>query len=367
MIITPFDSEVWMTEHELDYKYNMTESCMEAMTLKDVVDEDSLKDLMNGLMDYGPIMGSDRLKDAILGWYDTGSRENISLAFGAINANELVLMELLEAGDEVISLYPSYGQLYDLPISLGCKVKLIELKKENNWLVSIDDFKKVISKDTKLICLNSPNNPTGTFISLDLMLQIVELAKENDCYILCDEIYRGLNTQTGKLAYSVSDIYDKGIVTQSLSKVFSYAGLRCGWIKAPKDIIKRIDVRRDYHIISLGPVIDKLSTLVLENKDKILERNLGILRENKAYLREWLKKEEHIECVIPEEGTVCLLTYDFDIPSKVFCEKLQKETGVFFIPGACYGVEKCMRLGLTHHKEEFQEGLEVFSNWLKTL
>lgn len=365
MRIAEFDSEVWMTEHELNYRYNMTESCMEAMTLGDILGESDLLDLLKNPMDYGPIVGSDGLKDAILSWYESGSRRNISLGFGAINANELVLMEVLEPGDEVVSMYPSYGQLYDLPKSLGCKVILVELKKENNWLPSVDDFKKVINENTKLICLNSPNNPTGTFISLKLMKEIISLAREYDCYILCDEVYRGLNTVTGKVSYSVSDIYEKGIVTQSLSKVFSYAGLRCGWIKGPEELIKRIDVRRDYHIISLGPVVDKLSTLVLKNKDRILERNLAILRENKAFLKEWLAQEEHIECVIPEEGTICLLTYDLDMPSKEFCEKLQADTGVFFIPGDCYGVEKSLRLGLTHHKEEFQTGLKVFSDWLK--
>ncbi len=367
MKIPEFEVETWMTEHEVNYLYNLTETCVAALTLNDlqqIAQEDIVSKMMNITMDYGPIVGSLRLKNAILSLYETGTIDNITLTQGSINANELIMMTMLEPGDHVISLFPTYQQMYDFPRSLGCEVTLIHLDEEKNWMPTIQDFRQAIQPQTKMICLNSPNNPTGTIFSFDMMKQIIQLAKENDCYILCDEIYRGVNTTTKNMSPSFSDYYEKAIVTQSLSKVFSFAGLRLGWIKGPHDVIEAINFRRDYHIISNGPLNDYLGCLVLENKEQILKRSLNVCEQTKSFLREWLKQEPHISCVIPEEGTVCFLKYDMDIPSAQLCEQLQKETGIFFVPGSSFGVENHLRFGFTH-VEDVKAGLPLFSKWLR--
>lgn len=367
MKINEFKVETWMTDHENDCKYNLTETCVSSMSLNELqeyVDEDISSTIMNMVLDYGPIIGSSRLKQAILSLYESGTEENIAIAHGAINANELVMMSLLNEGDHVISLFPSYQQMYDFPKSLGCEVSFIDLDENKNWIPTLEDFKQTMKKNTKMICLNLPNNPTGTILPFHFMKEIINLAKEYECYILCDEIYRGVNTKTGKLSPSWSDYYEKAIVTQSLSKVFSFAGLRLGWIKGPKNVIEDINYRRDYHIISSGPLNDYLGALVLENKDALLKRSLDICQKNKELLSQWLEKEPLVSCVIPEEGTVCFLKYEIDMPSHEFCEKLQKETGIFFVPGSAFGIEYHLRFGFTHEYEYVKQGLELFSKWL---
>lgn len=367
MKINEFEVETWMTEHELNCKYNLTETCVSSLSLNDLqqyVDEDISATLMNMTMDYGPIVGSNRLKNAVLSLYENGDKENIAITHGAINGNELVMMELLEAGDHVVSLFPTYQQLYDFPKSLGCEVSFVELLEDNKWMPSLEQFAKAIQPHTKMICLNSPNNPTGTTIPFELMLEIIKLAKENDCYILCDEIYRGVNTVTNQMSPSFADYYDKAIVTQSLSKVYSFAGLRLGWIKASKEVIHLIDLRRDYHIISSGPFNDYLASLVLENKSKILKRSYDICKENKMVLENWLITQPLVTCVVPDEGTVCFLKYKLDIPSKELARKLQEDTGVFFVPGSTFGIEYHLRFGFTHSTKEITEGLNIFSKWL---
>lgn len=366
MKLQEFLVETWMTEHENDCTYNLTDTCVNCMTLRqleELCQASFIDELMDIKVDYGPIVGSNRLKKAILGLYQTGTLQNITMTSGTINANELILMTLLDRGDHVVTMLPTYQQLYSFPESLGCHVDFVKLKEENNWLPVIDDFKKVVSKKTKLICLNSPNNPTGTFIDKDLMLEIIALAKEYDCYILCDEVYRG--TINDELTYSASDLSDQVIVTGSLSKVFSFAGLRLGWIKANKDIIDLINYRRDYHIISNGPIDDFLATIVLEHKDLILKRSESICQQNKEYLNEWLKNEKYISCVIPKYGTVGFLKYDLPIPSQEFCERLQKEAGIFFVPGSCFDHDHHLRFGFGNDPQMVKEGLSVFSRWLK--
>ncbi|MCD7840372.1 MAG: aminotransferase class I/II-fold pyridoxal phosphate-dependent enzyme, partial [Erysipelotrichaceae bacterium] len=181
MNIKEFFVETYMTNHENDCLYNLSDTCVDSLSIKDLKsDEDILNQIMNMKMDYGPIVGSNCLKNGILSLYETGNYDNITITHGAINANELVMMTLLKPGDHVISISPSYQQMYEFPQSIGCEVSVIELKEENNWMPSINDFKQVINEHTKLICLTSPNNPTGTTFDKEYMLSLIELAKEYD-------------------------------------------------------------------------------------------------------------------------------------------------------------------------------------------
>ena len=197
-----------------------------------------------------------------------------------------------------------------------------------------------------------------------MIIKICEFAKKHNLYILCDEIYRGLNPKTKELMPSFADYYDKSIVTQSLSKVYSYAGLRLGWIIASSNIISKINYRRDYHIISSGPMSDYLGTIVLKCKDDILKRSDEITSKGKQLLKDWLENETHFSCVIPEYGTVGFLKYDFDIPSSQFCQKLQNDTGIFFVPGSCFGIENHVRFGFTH-SDHIEKALPILSDWAK--
>ncbi len=364
MNIKEFEVEKWMTDHEGDAKYNLTDTCIDAMTLKQLEELTNVP-IMNTIQsirfDYGPITGSDELKKAILTLYKSGDTENITITNGASSANELVMLTLLNSGDHVIALTPSYQQFYSFPESLGCTYDLIETKEENNWLPTIDDFKNNINEHTKMIILNSPNNPTGAIIKDQLMTDLVTLCKKHHIYILIDEIYKGISDEYE----SISAIYELGIATNSLSKIYSFAGIRLGWIKANKEIINLINIRRDYSLISTGAFNDYIGTVSVQNKEKILQRSKEIVSTNKTILKKWLEKEEHVHCVIPTDGTVCFLGYDLDIDSKQLCIKLQKETGVFFVPGEAFGCNHHLRFGFTQNPKDVKKGLEIFSNYIK--
>ena len=132
--------------------------------------------------------------------------------------------------------------------------------------------------------------------------------------------------------------------------------------------------------MAVGGVVNNLNSEMVRNvivpvPDKeeqseiadLFDKIKKILEENKCYLKEWLKDHPHLSCVIPKYGTVCFLKYDYKIDSNTFCEKLQEETGVFFVPGCCFDVENHLRFGLANDSQIVKEGLEVFSNWLKKL
>ena len=126
---------------------------------------------------------------------------------------------------------PAYQQMYSIPEAIGADVRLMHLRQENGYLPDLAELRSLVDVNTKLICVNNPNNPTGALMSGALLRQIVEIAKSVDAYVLCDEVYRNL-TQVNGWCESIVDLYDKGISVSSMSKVFSLAGF--AWAGLPR-------------------------------------------------------------------------------------------------------------------------------------
>ncbi|MEF9967591.1 MAG: aminotransferase class I/II-fold pyridoxal phosphate-dependent enzyme, partial [Longicatena sp.] len=95
---------------------------------------------------------------------------------GATGANFLAIFGLIEPNDHVISMYPTYQQLVDIPRALGANVDLWNIQEENEWLPSLDDLRKLIKPNTKMICINNANNPTGSLMDELYLKELVEIA-----------------------------------------------------------------------------------------------------------------------------------------------------------------------------------------------
>ncbi len=371
MEIKDFGVEIWMNLYENNCEYNLAETCVESLTVEQILDlagvkDTFYKDLLNKKLTYGDIEGSDELRDAIGSLYQKVKRENIAITHGAIGANALSIITLVNRGDRVVSVLPTYQQHYSIPESIGADIQILRLREENNWLPDLEELKSLAIPGTKLICINNPNNPTGSVMDEDYLKKIVDIAKECGAYLLCDEAYRGLtNNADNSFTTSVVDLYDKGISTGSTSKTFSAAGLRLGWIAGPVEFIEKINRQRDYHVISVGVIDDMLATLLIKNKDKVIERNLKIVEGNLKMLKEWVDKEPLISFIVPKGGTTAFLKYDIDIPSEQLCKDLLKETGVMLLPGSALDVEGYLRMGYCNSPEITKKGLEKFSEYLK--
>lgn len=359
MILNDFKVEQWMNDHEKDAVYNLTDTCAINLTLDQLLELESL-DFSKIVMDYGDITGDIELKKEILSLYTSGTIDQITTTHGCIQANELVMATLLEKGDHVITCIPGYQQFSDYPRSIGCTVSELMLDEEKGWMIGIQDFVNAIQDNTKMIILNNPNNPTGTLMKDEFLLKLVDLVKDKGIYILCDEVYRGYETND---VSSISDLYELGISTSSLSKLYGLAALRLGWIKANKEIIDQINVRRDYALISTGPLVDKLGAIALKHKEISLRKSYETVQKNKQIIISWLKENPKFSLVMPESGTVSFLKYSMPISSVELCMKLLKETGVFFVPGECFGIENHLRLGLAKESDLLMQGLNILSNW----
>ena len=373
MKIKDFGVEIWMNLYENNCEYNLAETCVESLTLKELLEmsgqkETIMKELLNMQLNYGDIEGSEVLRNHICKLYSTvDDIHKVTITHGAIGGNALSIFTLVEPGDHVISVLPTYQQHYSIPEAYGANVDILQLKPENDFLPSLDELRSLVKPETKLICINNPNNPTGSLMDEAYLKQIVEIAKSCDAYILCDEVYRGLNHDGDYYTTSIVDLYDKGVATSSMSKTYSLAGLRLGWVVGPHDFIEEVNRRRDYNTISVGKINDRLAIVAMENREKILTRNREIIHKNNGLLDQWVQDEPKLSYVRPKAGTTAFIKYDLPMTSEEFCIKLLEEKGVMLVPGAALHMEGYLRLGYAYSPSVFKIGLEKISEFIKEI
>ena len=372
MKIREFGVEIWMNEFENDCEFNLAETCVDSLTIAQLIEisgknDTVMADLAAMKMTYGAIDGSDRLRAAICGLYQGQARENVIVTHGTIGANALIYQALVSRGDHVISVLPTYQQHYSIPESIGAQVGILPLREANGFLPDLDELAAMVRPDTRLVAINNPNNPTGALMDRDMFMGVVEIARGCGAYLLCDEVYRGTDQDGDGSTVSVADLYEKGISTAGMSKAFSLAGLRLGWIAGPVEVIKAVSIHRDYDTISVGVVDDYFATMALEAGDKILARSRAITRANLGILDAWMSGEPSMSYVKPKSATVALLKYDFDMPSQEFCRKLLQETGVMLTPGSAMDMEGYVRIGYANDGAVIAAGLEKLSGFLAGL
>ena len=372
MKIKPFGVELWMNEFENHCAYNLAETCVESLTLGQLLEMSDkeaqvLDDIKAMKMTYGAIEGSAPLRNAICELYTGQSCENVIVTHGAIGANSLIYETLVEPGDHIISVLPTYQQHYSIPESYGAQVEILQLKPEQQFLPDLDQLAEMTRNDTRLIAVTNPNNPTGSVMDGEFLDKLVAIARSCGAWLVCDEVYRGTNQTGDGFTPAMCDVYEKGISVGGMSKSFSLAGLRLGWIVAPAELIHSVSIHRDYNTISVGMIDDYFACLALAAKDKIIERSQSITRGNLQILDEWINAEPALSYIKPQGGTTAFVKYEFDIPSREFCVQLLDETGVMFTPGSALDMEGWVRIGYANNPDILRNGLARVSDFLAKL
>lgn len=368
MKIASFGVEEWLNKWEKMAKYDLAQSTIAALDNRElselIPDSNQLQaKLATMRFDYGWIEGSPEFKQEVAKLYKRVAVDNVLQTNGATGANHLALYGLLEPGDEVIAEYPSYQQLYDIPKSLGAKVKYWHINEKQAWYPYLDELKQLVNPNTKMICLNNANNPTGTVLNVAFLKKVVEIAKTVDAYVLVDEVYQPFADQVQ--VASIVDLYDKGIATNSLSKTYSMPGIRVGWLVSSTKIINKLRKYRDYTMICAGVFNDIMAVHVLEHKAAILARNKKIVLTNLAVYQEWLNQEPRVSAVLPNGISTSFPKIKLPISTQEFCQKLLEETGVLLVPGEAFDLPGHVRLGYCTDLVTLKIGLAKISDFLR--
>lgn len=369
MQIEEFAVERWMDRYENHCRYNLAESCVESLTVQELLalagkQSTILDELLPLKLTYGAIEGSARLRGLVASLYASQQVANVVITHGAIGGNALVYQTLVEPGDEVVTLVPIYQQHYSIPESLGATVKRLRLTESNRFLPDLDELAGLVTPRTKIIALSNPNNPTGSLMDRTTLEAIVRIAGASGAYVLSDEVYRGIDQEGSGTTDSVADLYERGISTGSMSKAFSLAGLRLGWITGPHPVIRAVARHRDYNTISVGMLDEHFAAIALEHRTKILARSRNIVRTNLAVLDQWIGAEPSISYVKPRSGTTALLKYSEPESSESFCVRLVETRGVMFTPGSALDMEGYVRIGYANNRTVLEQGLAEVSAFL---
>jgi len=369
MKVDEFLVERWMNEYEHNVKFNLAETCVDPFTLAEFLDfvgkPDFFEEFQYKQLTYGYIEGDPLLREGIANLYVDVDPNNVLVTGGAIEANFNSFYSLVEQGDTIISVAPTYQQLYSVPKGFGANVKILDLKPENDWLPDLEQLKEHIDSKTKMIVLNNPNNPCGSLIDEPTLRAICEIAESVEAYIHSDEAYRGLYINPRDKVPSVIDIYDKGIAVGSFSKPFSLTGLRLGWITSNEETVHEFMLRRDYTTISKSMLVEALASEAMPHVGRILDRNNRIVRENWKMLDRWIRKEPLLEWVRPTAGSVAFIEHHLPMKASEFCLNLIKKKSTFMVPGDCFNLPRYLRIGYGNNTKLLTEGLEQVSEFLE--
>ena len=170
-----------MNEFENNCEYNLAETCVASLTVEELLDiaglgRGALDEVLSMRLTYGAIEGSMRLRTAIAALYEGVRPEQILVTHGAIGANKLVHETIVEPGDGVVSVQPTYQQHYSIPESYGADVQILMLRPDNDYLPDLGELRRLVSPNTSLIAINNPNNPTGSLMDAAMLTSIGEIA-----------------------------------------------------------------------------------------------------------------------------------------------------------------------------------------------
>ena len=361
-----FDLERIQSIYENSVEINLTESGIEPLSLKELMNPKELEELLNLPLGYGYTQGTPLLRQRISNLYEGADENNVLVTSGSSEAIFLSTVLTVSKGDRVVMMTPNYLSFNGVAEALGADVDYVPLLKKEKWEWDLDCLDEVVSNKTKVISICNPNNPTGSVLNLEQMLKIVEIAGRVGAYLLVDEVYIGAELGS-KPTKSFLGMYEKTIVTSGLSKSYAHPGLRIGWIVSDKRFVEEAWGIKDYTTIASSSLSQHIATKVLEPEtiSKLRSRTKVLLNENLETFSKWvLPYSNHLSFLKPEAGGFAFVEYDMDINSTDLVHDLRKNEGVFIVPGDSFGIDKYFRIGLGHESIGFSKGLDLLSEGL---
>jgi aspartate/methionine/tyrosine aminotransferase len=373
MKIELFAMERMQSTYENLVDYNLSESGVHPMTLGELLaGPDEIEALFGQELGYTQSNGTVPLREAIAAQYPGATVDHIQVTNGGSEANYIVTWNLVEPGDEVVFMVPSYMQMWGLARGFGALVRewpLRPVEGGRRWAPDIDELRSLVSSRTKIIVICNPNNPTGARLSKTDLRGICDVAAKHGCWVVADEIYRGAELD-GQETSSVWGMHDRVIVTNGLSKAYGLPGLRIGWIAGPPPRVASLWSYHDYTTIAPGALSDRLTRLVLQpaRRARILERTRSILARNFPVVQAWLDtRADRLSYAPPEAGAIVYVRYSHAINSTTLVNRLRTEKSLLIVPGDHFGMDGYVRIGYGTPVEHLMEGLLRLDQVLESL
>ena len=378
MRIETFQMERMQCLYEHEVEYNLSESGVDPMRVEELVGgREATRRLLEQTLGYGHSTGSWTLREHIAGFYPGAGPENVTVVNGGSEANFVTLWSLLDGGkgERLACMVPNYMQAWGLGRHFGAGSDPFRLSPngsggERRWALDVGELNRAVTKETKVILVTNPNNPTGAVLTEEEMDAVIRAARRARAWLVADEIYRGAEVRGAATSPTFWGRYDKLVVTSGLSKAFGLPGLRIGWVVAPPKAIEEFWRHHDYTTLSPGTLSERLATIAMEpsRRERILARTRKIIRTNLPVLEEWIgERSDVFDYIAPVAGAIAYMGYRLPIRSTALVDRLRVEQSVLLCPGDQFGMGKYLRVGFGSDVEFTMKGMERVDAVLRQL
>lgn len=277
----------------------------------------------------------------------------VATAQGTSMANHLAMAAVIEPGDDVLVERPAYPLLAETAEYLGANVNYFERPADAKFAIDLDLLRRAITPKTGLIAITNLHNPSCAFADEATLQQVAEIAQSSRARVLVDEVYLDLLFENApQTAFKLGTEF---VVTNSLTKVYGLSGLRCGWIIAEPELIRKIYRLNDLYAVNNPYLTDEVSCIAFAHLDDIAQWARNLLDRNRALANEFLVATPELDCEQLEVGTVLFPRIDY--PVQEFCRLLRERYQTVVTPGHFFGAPERIRIGIGGETSLLAEGL----------
>jgi aspartate/methionine/tyrosine aminotransferase len=370
MAIELFEMERMQSTWENVVDYDMSESGVRPLTLRELVDMGfDLESFLDVPLGYSQSNGTIELREQIAAHYPGATADHIEVTNGTSEANYMVALSQLRPSDEVAMEAPNYMQMPGVARSLGATVRTFRLRQDTGWEPDWDEFEQAVTPRTKLLYLSNPNNPTGAVLSDEAMARIASRCDQTGTWLLSDEVYLGAEIDRPRTK-SFWGLGDRVVVTSGLSKAYGIPGVRVGWLVGPPQLAAASWTQHDYITIGPNKMSDRIARVAVQpdNRERCYARTREILRQNLPIAREWIDSfEGRVTWREPQAGAIALLRYAGDEPSLSIAERVRTAQSTLIVPGSHVGLEGHVRIWLGGREDYLREGLRRIGSELGSI
>ena len=316
-----------------------------SLSLKQAIDDNKTH--------YSPLAGENDLRREIashaMNLYGGDiKKENIAVLPGAQAALFSTFLCLVERGDEVIALEPTYATYPAVIQASGAKIVTVKLDEKTGYQLNVSDIQKAITSNTKAILINSPSNPSGAVFRQDTLNALADLCERERIWLITDEVYWSLTYEDDHAsAFSQNETRANVIVINSLSKSHAMTGWRVGWVIAPEKIIDALTSLSQAQYFGVSQFIQLASIEALRDKKnpQIFKR---LFRSRRDAFVEEIEKSELLQFSVPQGGMFLLINIEkTGLDGGIFAERLLQEEHVAVVPGYGFGesMQNTIRIG----------------------
>lgn len=337
--------------------------------------------IKNNKTHYTPTPGIPELRKAVAEktQKETGVRytpEDVVLVSGAKPVIFYMLNTLIDEGDEVIIPSPAFPIYESVTKYLGGKVMSIPLLEENNFNPDLKEIKKKVTSKTKLIVLNTPQNPTGAVFEENTIKEIAKIAKENDLWVLSDEIYSQM-VHDGKhfSVASVEDMSERTVILNGCSKTYAMTGYRIGWgVTKNKEMVQALERFATNDTSCPNAMAQYAALEALTGPQEEVQSMLGEYKRRRDLIVKLVNKIEGMKCHSPAGAFYLMVNVrglldKLKISAPELCDRIMKEAHVLILPGSVFGdfADDFVRFSYVSTEENIVEGITRIKKWVEAL